>query len=443
MLLGCGLFLELSFLLILQQLSRSTPSGAALLLLVACYILYLVSVFTSPKLLNRADCNGLCRGLILGFALLFRLTLAPAPVVYSDDLYRYRWEGVAQLAGVNPYATAPLETQVARDETFSKVVGRDFRGGYGPLQTLVERGMASFCQFVGGSAESQVLWFKLPTALADVLLGLLWWRRLGPGALVYLWCPLPVFEFWGHGHNDALALAAVVTGLLLADKERWAWSWGALGLAVAVKWWPLVLGPVWFWRTRGWAKLWSGLAVVIPAILLLPYWTDFIGNAKFMTGFLGGWRNQDVLFGSVLQIPHPRMEDKHWAELLIAAVVLAISLSKWDRWTASFASMLALLVLSANLHPWYLTWLVALLPMVTWTPVLLWISLSPLLYEPVFLWHLTGAWNGLLASRWWVHGPFLGYAAAKYAKRIANKMASRMVNQLSREALPDNSESSV
>jgi len=45
--------------------------------------------------------------LILGAALVFRLTLWWSPATLSDDIFRYVWDGRVQLAGINPYFYAP------------------------------------------------------------------------------------------------------------------------------------------------------------------------------------------------------------------------------------------------------------------------------------------------------------------------------------------------
>jgi hypothetical protein len=74
------------------------------------------------------------------------------------------------------------------------------------------------------------MWFKLPAALADLgLIATLWALLKARGMptkrlLIYAWSPLPVFEFWVSGHNDAIALLFVVLALYAAEKRRWLWS---------------------------------------------------------------------------------------------------------------------------------------------------------------------------------------------------------------------------
>ena len=51
---------------------------------------------------------------VLGFGLLFRALMLPTPVYLSSDLYRYLWDGRVQLAGGSPYRYAPAAPELAR-----------------------------------------------------------------------------------------------------------------------------------------------------------------------------------------------------------------------------------------------------------------------------------------------------------------------------------------
>lgn len=121
--------------------------------------------------------------------------------------------------------------------------------------------------------------------------------------LIYSWAPLPIVEFWGTGHNDAIAVLLVVLALWSADLGRWALSILALALGAAAKLWPALLLPVLLGemlrrRVRAHWQWVPALAAVV--LLCLPYRTNIVENARFMTGFVGGWRNNDFLYGVIL-----------------------------------------------------------------------------------------------------------------------------------------------
>src|SRR5271154_2121080 len=101
--------------------------------------------------------------LILGGALLFRLTLAPLPPTLSTDMYRYRWDGRVQNAGWNPYSVNALDPRLKslRDSAWSGMPGPEVPAIYPPLAELIFRGTARVTQ--------SPLGFKTPFVLADLL----------------------------------------------------------------------------------------------------------------------------------------------------------------------------------------------------------------------------------------------------------------------------------
>ena len=84
--------------------------------------------------------GGIRASFLLGWALLFRLTALWMDPVFSDDLYRYRWEGQVAAAGINPYEVRPAEARMAPffDE---RVDGKDFKAVYGPLLQTLQVGL--------------------------------------------------------------------------------------------------------------------------------------------------------------------------------------------------------------------------------------------------------------------------------------------------------------
>jgi len=348
-------------------------------------------------------------------AVLFRLTVWPLAPVLSDDVYRYRWEGKLQARGGNPYQARPNDPEWAslRDETFPSVGSKDSKAGYGPLVEILQFGMYRATSALTKDPFLQAFWFKAPYALFDlgviaVLWALLRRRGLPPEhVLIYAWSPLPVMEFWATGHNDSAAVLFVLLALLAASKERWTWSFAALSLAAAAKFWPLVLFPAFIgwkgWRPRRWQQ-WLVL-LPIAALLAWPYRSDVTENIRFMSGFLGGWRNNDSLHGLLLWMTGDVYRAKYLAFGVVAAAAIAVSLLKWPLEKASLAVIAIMLIVSSNVHPWYLTWL---LPMLAFYPVpalLLWTALVPLAYHVLIRWLELGEWQGSTPLRWWIYGP--------------------------------------
>jgi len=376
-------------------------------------------------------------GLILAAAILFRLTAWGIPPTLSDDIYRYRWEGRLQAAGGNPYQEVPNDPkwQSLRDSAFVRVAGKDFKGGYGPLAEQLELITYNVVDKLTHDPASQIRWFRLPSAMADlgilaVLLVLLKTKHIAPErVLLYAWCPLPILEFWSAGHNDVLAVFFVALCLLAVSSDRQVLAILALFLAISVKWWPIVLLPaLLFRRTRHpWRDSLAGCGagVVLLLILSFKYWSDVSYNVDFMTGFLGGWRNNDSLFGLVRWLSGGERVAKYVTLGLVGTAALAFSCTRWPLERKMLATVAAMLALSANVHPWYLTWLFPLLVLEFQPALMLFVLLCPVFYGNITEWYALGQWRAVTADRWLVYVPVYGYALASIAlKAVAGQRRS-------------------
>lgn len=362
--------------------TNTTDTVFVLLLLHAVYL-------TCVYLRLKARGSGPPVWLIAGAALVFRITLAPMPPNLSDDLRRYQWEGRIQTGGLNPYTTRP------EDLGEMDVPGKDFKAIYGPLAEIASRAAYS----VSGG---RLLALKASAMLADLLLIALL-ARMAPGSLlIYAWSPVAVMEFWGQGHNDALAILFLAGALLLPGAGLW------LGLAGAAKWWPLALVPALARNWRDWL-----VAAVVPAILMIPFLPGLTTeNARFASGFLGGWRNNDSIYSALLWLTGDQYPAKYAAFAILGAAALGVRWLPWPRERKALAVVLVMLAVSANVHPWYLAWP---LPFLVFHPLpwaFLWAALMPLAYESVIRWSLLGEWTQSPEIRWMIYIPVAAMAVA-------------------------------
>lgn len=356
-------------------------------------------------------------------AIVFRLTLAPLAPATSDDLYRYRWEGRLQTAGGNPYKVRPsdaLWTEL-RDATFARIPGRDFKAVYGPVVELLQRATYAGAERITSDPEMQTLWMKVPGAAFDIgVMALL----PEPARIVWAWSPLVVYEFWGAGHNDSVAVFFVVAAVMLARRARWTPAFVSLGLGVASKLWPLLLLPIFIgwkeWRPiRWWQWMAAVPAIAIPALF---YGGPLVENMQVASGFLGGWRNNDSVYGLLLAAA----KDIYTAKYAAFAIAVGASLfATWKRWPlerACLFALSALLLVSANVHAWYLTWLLPFAAMQRSLPVLLWTALIPLTYEAAIVWHATQVWPLPSPARWLIYVPVAAFAAARLLTRWPSRL---------------------
>jgi hypothetical protein len=386
-------------------------------ILLATSIFYIFSVWLILRIAHSAR-RGLLLLWILLAAIAFRLTVFPLYPALSDDVHRYRWEGMIQAAGFNPYARAPADPALVhlRDSTYPRVVGKEARAVYGPLLELEERWGYRLLAAFTADPENQIFWFKLFPAAADIgviaaVCLLLRVRRLPlERVLVYAWCPLPVFEFWATGHNDSFLILFLVLGLAFAARGSGKASYLFLALSAMAKFWPALLIPS-FTGANVRRLLGAGLTLAaVTAVLSAPYWTNVTRNVQLTTGFLGGWRNNDSLHTLIAALTPDPYIAKYVTTGLIALSAILIAALPWRIEARALAFIVTMLALSANVHTWYLTWMVPLLAIYPAPALLLWIALMPLTYAAVIDWAILGEWDGVTPWRWLVYGPVAAVA---------------------------------
>jgi alpha-1,6-mannosyltransferase len=305
--------------------------------------------------------------IILIVAGLSRLALLGALPTLSTDAYRYVWDARVASAGVSPYAAAPTAPELAhlRDDTIFP------RLNHATWRTIYPPGAQILFRIVYALAPDSVLAMKGVLALAElgtlaVLASLL--RVLGvplPQLAVYAWNPLVLVEVWSSGHLDALAMLSAVAAVRLAIAGRPRVAAGVLGLGALVKLYPAVLLPLLF---HG-----GALAPLITFVLVV-----LVGYAPF--AHLG----VDAL-GS---LPHYVSTEFFNPGLLRAVIdvppVLVVALVAWVlaagvlRGAVPIVERVVVLIggiilLSPNIFPWYVLWLV---PFLSIRPSLPWIAFT-------------------------------------------------------------------
>ncbi|HUC63597.1 MAG TPA: glycosyltransferase 87 family protein [Alphaproteobacteria bacterium] len=364
---------------------------------------------------------------ILLCAALMRLAALPTVPLLSTDVYRYVWDGKVQVAGINPYRYIPdaPELKALRDDfMFPRINRADYAHTIYPPTAELVYFLGAFLSptYVGMKA----LMVALEIGAIAVMLRLLGRARLPrERILIYAWNPLPVWEFAGNGHVDALALALIAL-MMLAYLARARLATGALlGAAILVKFLPLALFPA-FWRRWDWRMPAACVAAIL--LLYLPY---YLGVGTGVFGFLPNYASEEGLTTGAGFYPIFVLERLlPLAPAAIYAIEAAATLLLlWLGWWIAFARdprlagaeeiailgrdvllLSTALMLALTPHfAWYYAWLAF--------PACLWPSYSVL--------YLTGAafllnfdpehrdllWRGLM------FGPFVPFAAMEYIWR--------------------------
>jgi alpha-1,6-mannosyltransferase len=278
---------------------------ASLTLAGIAYLLAVREFFVTPIFPRRV----VIAGLVL--AAVWHIEFLRLPAGADDDIHRYVWDGRLQRLGYNPYVVVPSDPAFAKlhtDETRT-LNNPDLPSPYPPGAQLFFRAATANHE---STFALKVAFVLCDFAIALVLLDLL--RNTGRSAhlvLAYAWNPLLAIEVAGSGHIDIVgALLLVISVAALARRWR-AITALTFGLAVAVKFLPIVLLPLYWKRIR---IRDAALAAAVVALLYAP----FLNHGRIPFGSLGayvtGFRFNGPVFAILHQLAPP--------QLLVALAVL-------------------------------------------------------------------------------------------------------------------------
>jgi len=375
---GLGAILLLALAICSGKFSNlGEPSFIMWLILAGiAYLFSMREFFFTPNLPKRVIVIGLI------FAAAWHVLFLLKPSGSDDDIHRYLWDGRVQRLGYNPYALVPNDHALAALHTpETRTLNHpDLPSPYPPGAQLFFRGVTAIHESVFALKIAFVL---CGLAIVFVLLDVLRRRRQAAHwVLAYAWNPLLAIEVAGSGHVDivgALLLLVSVAALWRKWRELAA---VAFALAVAVKFLPLVLLPLYWRRLRIRDAL---LAALVFGLLYLP----FLQNGRVPIGSLGtyvqSFRFNDPVFAMVERVFSPQFAV---ALATLAGLVTAIWLrtKSAERPSEAFAwPMAASLLFAPVVYPWYLLWLLPFLRSVSTLPILIWtVSIIPTYY----VWHL-------------------------------------------------------
>ena len=218
----------------------------------------------------------------------------------------------------------------------------------------------------------------------------------------------------------------VVVAVAAALSDRWTLSFGSLALAVLSKFWPAILFPFFLLRREEgrWMFRWKQALVAVPILFVVagPYWGNLGSIQELLEGFLGGWRNNDSLYGIIYERANedPDLGTERVTYYLGAALTglwfLRRPLLESVKW-----AIVVLLFFSANCFPWYLSWFLPFLAVSPNAALLLWTALVGLAYHVLINYQVLGMWEYSDAFRELEYLPVYGLLLASGATRLALK----------------------
>jgi len=436
LLLACAIEACCGYLVYLGDLRTQIPAFWAGFF--AAFLCYLIAGY----LILRRPCGSLL--LILGSALIFRLTLLPSAPTLSDDIFRYIWDGRVQVAGINPYLYAPDDPALdhLRDALHQNINHREIPTIYPPLAQLFFRLTCSV------SATPSAL--KLVLVLADWSLCFLLVRSLARRnqdprrVLLYAWNPLPLIEVAGSGHIDALGVSLLFLGLHALQVRRATVAAGAFAGAFLAKLIPLILLPT-FWlrpQNRTLAN-WldprgRGKFMIFPGLVLVAFLPFADAGDKLSTGlqrYMQHWHFNAAAYSVVHLVLELSSSNAHsyarWiCVILLVPLALGAQIRLRDPYQAAFMTLGAYILLSPTMHPWYLLWILPFLPFFPSPAWMLFSGLVFLAYEVLIGYSSTGIWHENPWIMWAQYAPFyLLLGTTTFYRRVIRSRAPR-TNQL-------------
>lgn len=169
---------------------------------------------------------------------LWSLPILLAPPLFSRDAYSYAAQGLIVDRGMDPYTTAPISVPGAFADNVDSM-WLFTAAPYGPLALQMQHAVvdATF-----GNAYVAAVAMRLPALLAVAVLAIVLPKlaaRLGRSEAAARWLgvlnPLVLLHLVGGAHNDAVMIALVAVGLLLALDRHIVWASLTIAAAAGFK----------------------------------------------------------------------------------------------------------------------------------------------------------------------------------------------------------------
>ncbi len=433
--------------------ASGTTRGVTLLLL----LLGGASVFYIFAIWRMASGGSLPRlGVVLLWAVIFRLLLFPGKPILETDYYRYLWDGFVLSNGYNPYQFSPqevlddgpiagLSTTEQRKLDRLRIVVRKNKAAHQILSEVNNPSVITiyppFAQVVFGVAAKvyplslygwrvMILFFDALLIMSLVIL-LPRFGRDPSWVLVYAWSPLVLKETVNTLHFDVIAMADLFLGVLFAVVGYGKRCGAAWACAALTKVHPVLSAPIWLIKQS--IKSWLVcIGIIVGGVFLF----SGVGErgASGLAAFANRWEsNSSVVV--VLEYVLGIIGIPQWGEggelftftgvmfsfdsfllakALCAAFVAGLSLILiWKSFrnpeidynqqlNYTFYIVGAILICSPVCNPWYITWIVPFLCFCI-RPSWLYLSISIFIYYTFFT---LDPWDYLPYSRQIEYIPF-------------------------------------
>jgi alpha-1,6-mannosyltransferase len=333
---------------------------------------------------------------ILGAAMLLRLSLMFMTPNLTDDYFRYIWDGLLFAHGYNPYLILPSQfinsSHAVAGITNSLYVGLNSPNYYTVYPPVCQFIFGLSAKLAGGNILGNIIVIRFILLLAEFGVIVFLYRlssklAISPKAVaIYAFNPLVIIELTGNLHLEAVMLIFLVLAVYLLVLKKQLYAAASFGLAVGVKLVPLIFLPLLIKRL-GLVKttiFYTIVGAMLAALFLPFYGVDLIPNffsslrLYFQTfefnaslyyllrwiGYQFTGYNIIATLGTILAIV---------TFLIISAIAIR---EKTVTWLSLFQGMLmcltAYFLLATTVHHWYITSLVLISLFTSYRYPILW-----------------------------------------------------------------------
>lgn len=339
------------------------------------------------------------RSYIAGLAAVFiilRIILIPVHPIGSDDYYRYVWDGKVQMNGINPYRYAPADSALSSLHTdiLPKLVNHsEMKTIYPPLSEI----LFFVSYLIGGES---FIGIKILIFLFDLLT--IWGIYLVlkklklplKFILIYILCPLILFQFFVDAHVDGFGLPFLIFSLYFYLDKKNLVSFILLGLSICIKPLGLILIPIYFLNEKNLIERFK--AVIIPLLICILFYVPYMFTGtpfKALMQFTENWTFNGVIFNILDSFIKDNQRTRLICAGFLAISYLGILFTRKDILEKLYLSIFLLYIFSPVVHPWYLSWFALLIPLMPRWSGLAYVSLISLTAFTVLRYQLTGVWN--------------------------------------------------
>jgi hypothetical protein len=361
--------------------------------------------------------------IILIFGFLFRIVLLNQDPWFSDDVYRYLWDGKVSQNGVNPYQYPPDHehlSQLQEDDIFKNLNYPEIATVYPPVAQF----FFLLNAFLGGS----LITWKIILLILELILTLILLRTLEVfninkmRILIFSLNPLLIVETYMNGHLEMMGLLflwLVIYGFYVRRKM---FPVIFTPLAILVKFFPAIM-VLPFLRPNLWKKVLFITAICV--MIVLPFAASGVIPMAGFFSYINRWSFNGAVFKVVSSFIYTLplevvdlgffnlnqhlervfINQEFYYKIFAVIILLYVIYDQLRKSTfkapevgilpisASFVITATFLLLTPTLHPWYIIWIIPFLIFIPNWSWLLFTFLVQISYHVLHDYQSLGVWQ--------------------------------------------------